>query len=751
MKAHVRQHNGTPTLFLDGQPAYANIHLIGGIDPNGIAETQAVIRAFAASGVHIYSIDALGDEWYAPRPTGGGPFDFRVTAPRLQPIIDADPDALFLLRMSFETKYFPADWWNLMYPDEVEVLDTGARLSASYASSIWRTQVAELLRAYIDHLKSVGLYDRVVAYQICTGTCGEWIKDWSSMSPPSGDFSPVMRTQFQAWLRAKYGTDAALQAAWHDPLATFDAAEVPSGPAQATTTHYQWRDPRHEQATIDFYACYAETAADALLSMCRAVKEATDGDKITGAFFGYLMELAWNNNFFNDGQGGKPESEVSTVQRSGHLGLAKALRSPEIDFFVSPYSYAFRGLGGDGLPMQPTESLRVHGKLYLFEEDTLMHNNFEPQGRMHPKDKTIPIYQRNFAQCLTHGLGITWLESSYFVEDPRIVAEAHRWQPRYHALGTWALGLDRAPSADVAVFLDDESYFYEANRNDLDLPLISHLRVVTLNRFGAPHDLYLLNDLLEDRLPDYKLYVFLNPFHLNDARRRKLHEILGRGGRTALWLYAPGYLNTDAPEPVGRANMTDLTGFTFGQGGSYWSPFMHLTNFRHPITQGLAQDLFWGTNRSIAPIFHVLDPEAQVLGEVVYGLGRCQPGLAIKPYQPAGAAQPFNSVYVATPTVPPQVLRGVARHAGAHIYNDQGDVLYATPSLLSVHTVAGGERTFALPQPVEVVYDLFANRPLAHNAAEFCAELPPASTALYYTGPAAALADLPTDFVEPGL
>ena len=52
-----------------------------------------------------------------------------------------------------------------------------------------------------------------------------------------------------------------------------------------------------------------------------------------------------------------------------------ALRSPDIDFFVSPYSYHFRGLGGDGLPMQPTESLRVHGKLYLFEEDTLMHNN----------------------------------------------------------------------------------------------------------------------------------------------------------------------------------------------------------------------------------------------------------------------------------------------------------------------------------------------------------------------------------------
>src|SRR5205085_318721 len=83
-------------------------------------------------------------------------------------------------------------------------------------------------------------------------------------------------------------------------------------------------------------------------------------------------------------------------------------------------------------------------------------------------------------------------------------------------------------------------YWYENNRNSIDLPLIWQQRVITLNRFGAPHDVYLLNDLLEGRLPEYKLYVFLNPFHLNDHRRQALHQALGKGGKTALWLYAPG-------------------------------------------------------------------------------------------------------------------------------------------------------------------------------------------------------------------
>jgi hypothetical protein len=71
-----------------------------------------------------------------------------------------------------------------------------------------------------------------------------------------------------------------------------------------------------------------------------------------------------------------------------------------------------------------------------------------------------------------------------------------------------------------------------------------------------------------------------------------------------------------------------------------------------------------------------------------------------------------------------------------HLYNDEGDVLYATPELLSVHTVSGGKRTFKLPDKVDIVYDLFGERVLGREVSEFEVELPPASTALYFTGKA---------------
>ena len=477
---------------------------------------------------------------------------------------------------------------------------------------------------------------------------------------------------------------------------------------------------------VDYYRCLAELVADDLIEFCRTVKEMTSGQALAGAFYGYLMELAWNNSFFVDGYepGG---SEFSTIQRSGHLGLRKVLESPHVDYLVSPYGYAFRGIGGDGLPMPPTESLRHHGKLYILEEDSHLHNEADPDGRNFDRRHTLAIYQREFAQALTHGLAIWWFADfpvgSYTRQEPNF----QPWLERFRRLGDWALQLDRAPRSEVAVFLDDESFFYESLRNHVDIPAIFQQRVISLNRFGAPHDVYLLNDLLSGNLPDYKLYVFLNAFALDRDRREALKRAVRRGGRTALWLYAPGYVEPSPPggERVGVRDesahvdpMTDLTGFRFGQGNSPWGPFMHVTDFTHPITRGLPQDWFWGSTAPIGPLFHLEDPQATVLGQVVYSLGRCKPGFGVKDFGD------WKSVYVATPNVPAPVLRGIARYAGVHLYNEEGDVLYATPDLLSVHTVSGGQREFRLPRRVEVVYDLFGDRVVAREADAFRVELP---------------------------
>src|SRR5690606_16049578 len=150
---------GTPTLFLDDKPVYANIHLIGGMDPTpeGWRVTEDAIRRYAANDIHIYSIDAAGDEWYGPRLADPTQFDYTPTAGRLQKILAVDPKALFLLRISFDTKFMAGNWWNLENPDEVEVLSDGQRLSASFASVAWHERVQRFLRGYIANLRETGL------------------------------------------------------------------------------------------------------------------------------------------------------------------------------------------------------------------------------------------------------------------------------------------------------------------------------------------------------------------------------------------------------------------------------------------------------------------------------------------------------------------------------------------------------------------------------------------------------------------
>ena len=163
---------------------------------------------------------------------------------------------------------------------------------------------------------------------------------------------------------------------------------------------------------------------------------------------------------------------------------------------------------------------------------------------------------------------------------------------------------------------------------------------------------------------------------------------------------------------------------------------MHIVNFKHPITAGIPQDIFWGTHNLLSPVFYLKDPDAEILAQVIHSQGRCVPGMGVKTFPD------WTSIFISAPNVPALVLRGLARFSKVHLYSEKGDVLYASRHLLGVHTVSGGERTFNLPRKVQRVYDLYENKTIARNTDNFKVNLPPISTALYYTGDAGLLSHL---------
>ncbi|MDF1515186.1 MAG: hypothetical protein P1S60_15360 [Anaerolineae bacterium] len=726
MTSHVKMHNGTPALFLNHNPVFAGYLWASGPTPDGYPMAD-VAKAYAHAGIHLHAFDvgvgAQTPEWCGPRIGHEGHYDFSTVEARFGRILDVDPDARFHLRIHLEMGRQKGKWWRDMYPEECELDSAGRRNTQSFASTIWRNQVKQFLHSYIGYLQKTGLDSYVIAYQTGAGHTGEWVKGDSSMWDYCADYSIPMLNHFRSWLYKTYkGDEEALQNAWSDTNVQFDTAVVANAEQQLRTTHQSFRDPRHEQNVIDYYRCLADLCGDLVIDFNHTVKQATGGDVLAGAFFGYLLELAWNAGFFSEGE----DSLYSTTQRSGHLGLAKVLRSPDVDFLVSPYSYGFRGIGGYGCAMPPAESMRIHNKLYIFEEDsrTFLGKPDIGFGRTSNLSESTAVLKRNFAEVLTRGMGIWWLGHNSHI-DPVQEPAFGKLLKQFQDIGTFGLSLDRRPNAEIAVLLDDESFYYESLNNDLDIPLIFQQRLWGLPKMGAPFDTYLLQDFLEKRIPPYKLYIFLNAFHLDSARRNKLNDVLKRDGNVALWIYAPGYIED---KPSLKA-MTELTGFTFGVGYHKWGPLMHILDFSHPITAALTQELVWGTNNRLGPVFHIEDESAQILGQVVYSQGRCKPGLGVKTFKH------WTSIYCAAPNIPSSVLRGIARFSGVHIYNTYGDILFTSHQLLGAHTVSGGERTFILPESVEVVFNLFDNEILARNTDNFTTVLGPKSTELYYTGP----------------
>lgn len=724
-------HNGTPTPCVNGQPVFASYLWAPAPTVDGYPAAPQT-QHYAAAGIHLHAFDVgVGREWCGPGPGRPGHFDFSTVERRFGHILDADPDARFHLRVQLEIS--PREhWWHALYPHEREIDSAGNATTQSFASRLWRSQANDFLTQLVEHLIEVGVAGRIFAYQTGAGHTGEWVKGLTSMRTPCGDYSEPMRQHFRAWLRQRYNDDQeAFRDAWQDGRVRFDLAEVPPPEANWDTTHWTFRDPRREQPIIDYYRCLGELCGELVCEFNRTVKQVAGQRSLTGAFYGYLLELAWNAGFFNEG----PDSPYATSQRSGHLGLEHVLRSPYVDFLVSPYSYGFRGVGGHGPAMPPSESLRLHGKIYIYEEDTRTH--LAPKlagfGRARSLDDSVAVLKRNMAEIVTRGQGVWWNVGASHV-DPVAEPAFRPLLRQFQQLGTFALELDRQPAAQVAVILDDESFLYEGIDNALDLAAITKQRLWGLPRIGAPADYYMLRDLLEDRLPPYRLYIFLNPWRLDDERREQLATQLRREQRVALWIYGAGYINT---KPA-ITNAEEVTGFGMGIGEHPWGPQMHLLDFDHPITQGLPEDFTWGTDARLAPLFHIDDPEARILGQVVHSQGRCLPGFGVK------ELGSWRSVYSAVPNLPAAILRGVARYAGVHLYSEAGDVLYATPQLLAVHTGGGGRRTFRLPHPVEAVYDLFDRQLVAENASSFDMQLPPRSTALWFTGDRALLETLET-------
>ena len=249
-------------------------------------------------------------------------------------------------------------------------------------------------------------------------------------------------------------------------------------------------------------------------------------------------------------------------------------------------------------------------------------------------------------------------------------------------------------SAGLMVVVDESSRFFQRCDIKLNELLLQQGRDSAL-RVGTVTHFCLLQDILDERTPPTPVYLFLNAFHLPVRDRDRLHALLERERACAIWLYAPGYIgdkaNTDNIAATVRMKVAAFDGLA--QSGSIF----------RLAGRWMGQDERFGVPMDIAPLFHIDDPEADVLAQ--YGATE-KTSVAVR-VLPEG----WTSVYIAEPAVTPNLLRELMRILEQHLYvrpaaGDYLDTIHVGENLIAVHGRKMGERAVALGRFYDV-QDLF--------------------------------------------
>jgi len=655
-------------------------------------------------------------------------------AERIDWVLEKEPEALLAL---YTFPWAPAEW-AAAHPEELqqfepEVEEAGlvAHRFPSFASENWR----KLFTAYYEKFARLvhETYDgRVILQNFGSGSCGEW-NPWGAPDFNGRwfleDLSPAMLDHFRRWLRGRYHDDReALHYAWSDQQTDFDTVSVPGREERLRTDWFTFRDPR-KRKVADYYEAYADAIAECIIDFGTAIKRATENEVIVSSHCGGFLDNGFHAFFYH-------QTLVNSLRR--------VVRTGAIDCFAGPLSYIGRKPGGSPSPMIPGGSLRLHGKLRLQDQDTRTcaalgstvagNEVFSFLGVPTTLVESEAVVKRDAGRAILAGSALWWHDlpkGNY--DDPAV----ERFIAKIIDIARTAVHLERGLLPDMAVLVDERAVFHQQCANRMLYPLLYAQRVDTFCHAGISWEIFEQGDFLEPNFPNSRLVLMLNPFLMSRGEIAAMREKLAGSGRTVVWFVAPGI---QSPQGFDLDAVRELTGYRVRSVNVEANPRVSLTNYSHPITQGLGSLQsphsfgagFLGTDEResiYGPALYIDDADAEVLGvsDALY-----QPGLAVK------AMDGWTSVYSTAPRLSRPLLRSLARFAGLHNYLDSEDMLIVTPELLLLHGTGAGSRTLHFPTPRDVA-DLWTGEVLTRNAADCQVALSACDTKILFHGDVARL------------
>jgi len=685
---------GSPAILIDGAP-YAPMLFVANnqFDRDDILLKE--LRQAAEAGIKLFGIDVRLD-WYSPP---------EKDAAIIDAFCNAHPEGYFMARIwlgpSAEwVKEHPGECVTKAVPENDAAPETTRLNLASPSSELWRTTTADMLRKRLREIVEGPHGNRFIGVTLDYLQTGEWFY------PDTNDFMDYSEANlrgFRAWLKKTYKRDKALREAWGQPEVGLATASFPLPKDREAAYWGPFRDPVKQRPAIDMTRFQNELMANTIAYFAAVAKEATERRSLVGVYYGYTMEL--NNN--------GPRALV----HSGHLALGRLLDCGDIDLLHAPFSYFERGLGQPGHLHAPVDSVALHRKLEICEEDSFTHLSEKPpehliapgwNDRTANLAETLSVVRRDFGTAIMHRCGM-WLFD--LLSDGRWY-EKEIWNSTQLLRRIAAETRSEPPFQPEVAFVVDENSpcFLRDTTHPLLLHSLSYWRA-ELDRISAPVGYYLQSDL--PRIPEsVKVLILADPFVLTKEEAKAIRSYLDRRA-TVVWNYAPDFIGPDGLDP-GRIEA--VTGIAVEA---------KFDDAPMNIKSALTDEMLEIDPNGWRPRFVVTSKDVDVVaryeatGEVSAAARQLGKGV---------------SLYTATPRLPVGLMREVCHRAGVHLYRDTPGMTAVVGPYLFFHTDEEATHTFAWPGECGSVTRLVPSRatpmPLKEGS-EWTDRLPAHTTALY--------------------
>jgi len=683
----------------------------------GLVEEEIMMAAEA--GVHQFIVP-VSAPW--------SPGELRPIEERLGQVILADPLAAILVKVDLNP---PAAW--LAQHAMAQVTVGGEKQPyASPASQTWIAAAQEALDRLVAAAQAHPEFARRIIGVIPTAMHqGQW------QFSGGYDTSFANLQGFRAWLERVYQDEDLLRAAWDAPDASFARAGIPQPPESTDTSEVFFRLPG-DQARIDFLHYTSESVADAIAALTAHVKAQATHPWQVIVPYGYSLELLPNDTgHYALGllTGSDIDGFISSVSYTdrgiggsgGFMGPVSTAHYHEKRWYVVDDTRT--GVARDAVTgavsrlkgIRPEDVYNVQERNFAAAAVHRLGIAWaDPQGEgwLHDREqwaefrKLKNIYAGLYPEGVPRGVvtpaPLVLREEEYTAAEEDGEHAGEEVAARDAAQGGAAEDAAAGDNGDLEevedpepwdgevtfpmpvrhdvalkVVVDEASRFYQRSDAINELVLLGNRDAAM--RSGVSTQFTLLQDVLEDKSPPASVYLFLNAFYLPEDAREALHARLARERACAIWIYAPGYIDTQGA----AANVSATTGMRV-RGFDAPEDVVYVYSL---TGSWIREEESFGSPLEVHPLFYVDDPEADVLA--TYKASE-KPSVAMR-YMDAG----WTSVYVAAPSISPGLLREILSILEVPNYMrplriNHFDTIHVGDHLLGIHARQIGERAVEL-------------------------------------------------------